>query len=70
MAKRWHDNVAKKFHEDLCKKNGLEHTEKWYEHVQEGVVENEDVRVLWDIISQCDNVLKAIKPDIIVIMEL
>ena len=70
MAKRWHDNVTKKFYEDLCKKNGLEYTEKWYEHVQKGVVENEDMRVLWDIISQCDNVIKAIRPDIIVIMEL
>ena len=29
------------------KKNGLEHTEKWYEHVPEGEVENEEVKVLW-----------------------
>ena len=49
-----HDNVAKKFHWDLCKKNGLEHTEKWYEkeqyekekRVREGAVENEEVKVL------------------------
>ena len=31
--KRRHDNVAKKVHWDLCKKNGLECTDKWYEHV-------------------------------------
>ena len=37
--KRRHDNVAKKVHWDFCKKNGLEHTEKWYEHIPEGVVE-------------------------------
>ena len=43
--KRRHDNVAKKVHWDFCKKNGLEHTEKWYEHVPEGVVENEEVKV-------------------------
>ena len=43
---RQHDNVANKVHWDFCKKNGLEHTEKWYEHVPEGVVE---VKVLWDI---------------------
>ena len=42
-----HDNVAKKVHWDFCKKNGLEHTEKWYEHVPEGVVENKEVKVLW-----------------------
>ena len=40
--KRRHDNVAKKVHWDFCKKNGLEHTEKWYEHVPKGVVENEE----------------------------
>ena len=31
--KRRHDNVAKKVHWDFCKKYGLEHMEKWYEHV-------------------------------------
>lgn len=65
--KRRHDNVAKKVHWDFCKKNGLEHTEKWYEHVPEGVVENEEVKVLWDINVQCDNVIEARRPDIIVI---
>ena len=39
--RRWHDNVAKKVHWDLCKKNSLEHTENWHEHVPEGAVENE-----------------------------
>ena len=28
--KRQHNNVVKKVHWDFCKKNGLEHTEKWY----------------------------------------
>ena len=61
--KRRHDNVAKKVHWDFCKKNGLEHTEKWYEHIPEG----EEVKVLWDINVQCDNVIEARRPDIIVI---
>ena len=65
--KRQHDNVAKKFHWDLCKKNGLEHTEKWYEHVPEGAAENEQVKVLWDINVQCDNAIEARRPDIILI---
>ena len=60
-CKRRHDNVAKKVHRDLCKKNGLEHTEKWYEHVPE------KVKVLWDINVQCDNVVVAKRPDIILI---
>ena len=44
--KRRHDSVAKKFHWDLRKKNGLEPTKKWYEHVPEEAVENEQVKVL------------------------
>ena len=64
---RRHGNVAKKVLRDLCKKNGLEHTEKWYEHVLEGAVENEDVKVLWDIKVQCNNVIEVRSPDIILI---
>ena len=58
--KRRHDNVARKVHWDFCKKNGLEHTEKWYQHVPEGVEENEEVKVL------CDNVIEARRSDIII----
>lgn len=65
--KRRHDNVAKKVHWDLCKLNGLEHAEKWYEHTPEGAIENEDVKILWDINIQCDNVIQARRPDLIVI---
>lgn len=28
------------------KKNRLEHSKKWYEHAAEGVVENEEIKVL------------------------
>ena len=45
----WHKNVAKKVQWDLCKKNGLQHTGKWYEHVPERALENEEVKVLWDV---------------------
>ena len=65
--KRRHDNVAKKVHWDLCQKNGLKHKEKWYKHVPEGAVENEEVKVLWDINIQCDNMIEARRPDIILI---
>ena len=57
--KRQHGNVAKKVHWYLCKKNELEHTEKWYEHAPEGAVENEEVKVLWDINVQCEKVIEA-----------
>ena len=52
-----HNSVAKKVHWDIFKKNRLEHSEKWYEHVPEGAAENEDVKILWDISIQCDNLI-------------
>ena len=64
------DNVGKKIHWELCKKHGLEHKEKWYEHNPEGVAENEGIKVLWDMNIQCDNVIEARRPDIIIIIVL
>ena len=65
--KRRHASVAKKVHWDICKKNGLEQSEKWYEHAPEEAVENEEIKVLWDINIQCDNLIEARRPDLIVI---
>ena len=65
--KRRHDNVAKEVHWDICKKNRLEHSEKWYEHVLEGAVENEQIKVPWHINIQCDNLIETRRPDLIVI---
>ena len=65
--KRRHDNVAKRVHWDLYRKHGLEYSDKWYEHIPEGVVQNEAVKIVWDINVQCDNVIQARRPDVIVI---
>ena len=65
--KRRHGNVAKKVHWDICKKNKLEHIEKWYKHASEGAVVNEKIKVLWDINIQCDNLIEPRWPDLIVI---
>ena len=40
--KRRHDNVARGLHWDLCEKNGLKCSVKWYEHEPASVVENDD----------------------------
>ena len=65
--KRRHDNIAKLVHWKLCEKYNLEKHEKWYEHVPEGVVENEEVKLIWDINIQCDNVIEARRPDLILV---
>ena len=57
----------KRRHGNAAKKNGLEHTENWYEHIPEAALENEEVKVLWDINVQCDNLIEARRPDIILI---
>ena len=66
-SKRRHDNVARIVHEKLCGKYNLKRSEKWYEHAPEGVVENEEVKILWDVMIQCDREIKARKPDIVVV---
>ena len=65
--KRRHNNVVKKIHWDLCKKHGLDHQEKWYDHIPEGAVENGKVKLLWDMNIQCDNMIEARRLDIVVI---
>ena len=65
--KKRHDNVAKKVHWNICKKNVLEHSEKWYGHAPEGAVENEEIKVLWGINIQFDNLIESRRPDLIVI---
>ena len=47
--KRRHDNIPKKVYCDICKSSGLEHDKKWYEHAPEGAVENEKIKVPWEI---------------------
>ena len=65
--KRRHDNVARRLHWDLCKKNGLKCNVKWYEHEPDSVVENDDIKLLWDFNIQCDNMIEAHRPDIVVL---
>ena len=65
--KRRHHNVAKRIHWELCKKHALERKERWYDHNPDGTVENNDVKLLWDKNIQCDHVIEARRPDIVII---
>ena len=65
--KLWrHDRVARIIHWDLCKKWKLEHADKWYDHEPSTVIENEEVKVLWDMKIQTDAKIEHSKPDIVV----
>ena len=54
-------------HWKLCEKHNFERKEKWYKHCPEGVVEDDDVKLIWDINIQCDNVIEARRPDLILV---
>ena len=61
-----HDRVAKFIHRTLCKHYEIPHTEKWYEHPPESVVEGKNVTILWDFTVPTDTKIDANRPDIII----
>ena len=65
--KHRHDKVAAAVHWSICKKYSLPHTEKWYDHRAEPVVENEQVKLLWDFNIQTDKVIEARRPDLLLV---
>ena len=46
-----HDRVAKFIHWTLCKNINLTHTEKWYEHTPQPVIESTEVIIYWTSLS-------------------
>ena len=65
--KKRHDNVARYVHWQLCKEGGFERADKWYEQKPEAVIENENFKLLWDFTIQCDRVIEARRPDIVLV---
>ena len=62
-----HDKVCLNLHWGLCQKFGIEVSEKWYQHHPEAVMENEECKILWDFMIQCDREIQHRKPDIVVV---
>jgi len=65
--KHRHDTVAAAVHWSICKKHELPHTEKWYDHRAESVIENAKVKLLWDFNIQTDKVIEARRPDLVLV---
>ena len=65
--KRRHDNVARIVHWEFCGKYGIERGVNWYSHEPQGVSENGEVKVLWDLMIQCDHMIECRRPDIVVV---
>ena len=62
-----HDCVGKVIHWELCKKLKFDHTNKWYMHNPESVLENETHNHLWDFEIQTDHQISSRRPDLIII---
>ena len=64
--KRRHDKICLNIHWTLCKKYGEKVCERWYEHKVESVIENDLVKILWDVCIQVDRQIEHWRPDIVV----
>ena len=66
--KSWmHDKVAQAIHWNLCKTFKLQCKGTWYDHSPEAVMENDQVKLLWDFRIQTDRHLDHNRPDIVVL---
>ena len=65
--KRSHDNVARTVHWDLTRKCGFQRGDRWFEHVPESVLENDNYKLMWDCNIQTDHDIKARRPDMVVV---
>ena len=65
--KHRHDQVAATVHWSICKKNELPYSEKWYDHCAEAVIENANMKLLWDFNIQTDKAIEARRLDLILV---
>ena len=66
-GKEYKERHDKNIHWHLCGKYGIERTETWWSHEPEAVVENQDVKILWDFNVYTDRKITARRPDIVMI---
>ena len=58
---------GKVIHLELSKKLKFDHTNKWYIHNSESVLENEMHKLLWDFEIQTDPLISARRPDLLIV---
>ena len=62
-----HDRVEKVILWDLYEGLKFDHTNKWFMHNLERVLENETHKILWDSAIQTDSVLSARRPNLVIV---
>ena len=66
-CKSKHNWVGKVVHWEMCRKFQFDHTNKWYMHNPEPVLENDSHKLLWNFNIQTDHLISARRPDLIII---
>ena len=64
-----HNAVASYLHWKLCGYHGLPTGQNWYEHNPDKIVENENLKILYDFNIYTDKKIKHRRPDIVVHMK-
>ena len=65
--KKRHYNVARAIHWDLSGKCGFDRNDKWYNHVPESVLENENYKLLWGFSIRTDHHIEARRPGLVLV---
>ena len=63
-----HDLVGRRVHWEVCKKHGIDCSEKWFDHTPEKITSTSDgnVEILWDVEIETGKKVKHNRPDIII----
>ena len=70
MYKQRHDRIGKIIHWSILKHFNYTVSRNYWDHVPTSVVENNDMKVLWDFNIYTDHLITARHPDIVVIDKL
>ena len=65
--KRRHDSVGRHVHWQFYEKVGFSRAKLWCEHEPESAAENENFKILWDFTIQCDHMIEAKRPEIVIV---
>ena len=65
--KQRHSSVGRHVHWKFCEKVGFSRARFWCEHEPESVVESENFKILWDFTIQCNHMIEARRPDIVIV---
>ena len=62
-----HDRVGEIVYWVMCKRYGFSNAVKWYEHTLDNMLENDNLKILWDFSVQTNQKLEHSKPNILIV---